>query len=140
MREGAESRVVHLLLVEDDPLQGAITRAVLAAIDGCEIRCCETAAETLAAAPSFDPQVILVDRNLPDLDGIELIGRLLGLFALSPPLVLLMTAGLDPGVHRRAIAAGAMGIITKPYDGGALVAEIVSGWRRHAAARRATGG
>jgi CheY-like chemotaxis protein len=65
----------------------------------------------------FDPEVILLDVHLGGVDGISVLE---GLAATDPGFasrrLLLVTGDTDPQIHRRAAAAGACGVLTKPFD------------------------
>ena len=65
----------RVLLVEDTPTQAEVARALLADM-GHEVRHAETGARGLALALDWLPDAILVDLQLPDFSGFELMRRL----------------------------------------------------------------
>ncbi|RYI86428.1 MAG: response regulator, partial [Acetobacteraceae bacterium] len=68
----------RVLLVEDTPTQAEVAKAHLRDL-GHEIRTVETATEALAMARSWDPDAILLDLELPDFSGLEVLRTLRGL-------------------------------------------------------------
>jgi DNA-binding NarL/FixJ family response regulator len=67
----------------------------------------------LGAIERLRPDVVLLDLRMPDLDGLEVLGRL---SRMDPPpacRVLIVSASLDEKVERAARAAGAAGCVSK---------------------------
>jgi signal transduction histidine kinase/ActR/RegA family two-component response regulator len=105
-----------LLYVEDNPSNIALMRHVIAALGGIRLHVAETGHEGLALARDLRPDVILLDINLPGLDGFELKARL-----DADPLtrglpVLALSASAMPGDIKRGRAAGFREYLTKPLD------------------------
>jgi DNA-binding NtrC family response regulator len=73
-----------------------------------------TAAGGLEALEREDPDLVLLDVNLPDLDGLEVLERIVRR-PLAPPVVML-TAYSDVELVKRAIQGGAYDYILKPYQ------------------------
>lgn len=105
-----------LLYVEDNPSNIALMRHVIAALGGIRLHVAETGHEGLALARDLRPDVIILDINLPGLDGFELKARL-----DADPLtrglpVLALSASALPGDIKRGRAAGFRDYLTKPLD------------------------
>jgi CheY-like chemotaxis protein len=66
--------------------------------------------------------LVLSDINMPGMTGLELLPKIKALRANVP--VIMITAYGDTDTKRRALEAGAQGLLTKPIDFGALRAEI----------------
>lgn len=125
----------RVLLVEDNPVNQQVAVAMLERY-GCSVQVAESGqkALTIAAQERFD--IIFMDVQLPDMDGLETTRRLRQMHdwgAVVP--IIAMTAG-GPGAEReRCLAAGMRGYLTKPLRlpalgtllrqslGGALAAE-----------------
>lgn len=89
------------------------------------IRCVSayaTAAEALAQLPADRPDVVLMDINLGEMDGIECVRRLNALMPATP--VLMLTVFEDTDKIFRALAAGASGYLLKRMPPRQLVAAI----------------
>jgi DNA-binding NarL/FixJ family response regulator len=103
---------LRVLVVDDHP---AFRRALTSALR--MVHSIEVAGEAgggIAAthqAQELDPDVVLMDLSMPDLDGIEAMRRI---HSSRPDLpVVILTAHADPGIEREARAAGASGFLAK---------------------------
>lgn len=101
---------MRILLVDDHAVVRAGLRRMLAAISQDEIFEAETGREGLAIARAQSLDLIIVDLNLPQLGGVELVARLRQISA-TPILVLSMHA--EPLYVTRALNAGAQGYVSK---------------------------
>jgi two-component system, OmpR family, response regulator len=126
-RDGAGTRV---LVVDDEP---SIVDAVGTAFryDGFEVAEAATGAEALATAGAWDPDLIVLDWLLPDIDGIEVARRLR--LEGSKAAIMYLTAKDTLESKVEALRAGGDDYVTKPFS----LAEIVA--RAHAILRRARG-
>lgn len=79
----------------------------------------ENGIEALAKAGELQPDLVLLDLDLPDLTGIEVAGRL-GLF-VPPPTIVFLTADASPDFVKVAMATGALGYLLKSQ----VVAELL---------------
>jgi CheY-like chemotaxis protein len=112
---------LSILTVEDDPLVRADLRLILED-NGFEVcAAARNGAEAVALAREHAPDLILIDLNLPELDGVEATRRILA--ERSVPIVAL-TGYANTGAVDRAVAAGAVGHLTKPFSERGLV-EVV---------------
>lgn len=122
----ASTRLVDVLLVEDSPTDRLITRAALknAGLDGA-LHMVGNGIEALAflrREPPFTeaprPQLILLDLNMPRMDGRELLEVLKRDPRLRPIPVVVLTTSASPDDIAAAYAAQANSYITKPVDFG----------------------
>jgi CheY-like chemotaxis protein len=67
-------------------------------------------------AESERPDIILMDLNLPVLDGLEATRRIRSNAGLKDTIVVAVTAHSDPDHRARALAAGCNAFVTKPID------------------------
>jgi two-component system cell cycle response regulator DivK len=103
------------LVVDDNPDNLALTQ-VLLECEGYEVRMAEDAKQTLGILRTYRPMLILMDVQLPEMDGLELT-RLLRLDpALTGVIIVALTAYAMKGDQENAKAAGCDGYITKPID------------------------
>jgi CheY-like chemotaxis protein len=112
---------LSILTVEDDPIVRADLRLILED-NGYEV--CAAArdgVEAVALAREHAPDLILIDLNLPGLDGVEATRQILS--ERDVPIVAL-TGYAESGVIDRAVEAGAVGHLTKPFSERGLV-EVV---------------
>lgn len=118
---------MRLLVIEDDGQLGPWLQAELAsAMGGADL--VATLDEALAAIAVRQFDLVVVDRRLPDGDGVELLARLR---QLQPrPGVLVVTALDDPNDIARALDAGADDYVAKPFEPIELIARVKAVFRR----------
>jgi two-component system KDP operon response regulator KdpE len=119
-----------LLLIDDEPQVRRFLRSSLAPAD-YKLFEAETGEAGLAAASTHQPDIILLDLGLPDLDGTEVTRRLREW--TTTPIIILSARGQDQD-KVAALDAGADDYLTKPFSLPELLARIrVAG--RHAEQR-----
>ena len=102
----------RILLVEDTPTQAEVAKAMLAAL-GHEVRHAASGAEALGIAQDWPPDAVLVDLQLPDFSGFELMRRLKAEGSEAALIVLTANGSVNTAVE--AMREGAMDFIVKPY-------------------------
>ncbi len=104
---------MKILVVDDHPLVrsglGQILKGLEAQVEVIEAARGAAALEVAAAEPALD--LALIDLNLPDMNGLELLARL-GVQAPDLPVVVLSGAE-DPALMRLALDRGALGFVPK---------------------------
>jgi two-component system KDP operon response regulator KdpE len=108
------------LVVEDDPQIRRFLRAILPA-HGFHLLEAATGEEGLVQAGTRTPDVVLLDLGLPDLDGLEFIGRLREWSRI--PIIVLSARGLERD-KVAALDAGADDYLTKPFGVEELLARL----------------
>jgi DNA-binding NtrC family response regulator len=111
----------RILIVEDErtALQSLAT---LLADEGYELLKAETGAEGLRLALQAEPDLILLDIRLPDLDGLTVLERLRA--GSNDAAVIIMTADTTSSNAIRATSLGAFDYVSKPIDDEHLVVLI----------------
>ncbi len=104
-----------VLIVDDHPINVKVLRLTLE-VAGYTVRTAGSADQATAVMASFRPRLILMDIQLPGVDGLELTRR----FKADPEtracVIIAVTAYAMKGDARRALDAGCAGYITKPVD------------------------
>ena len=118
-----------VVLIEDEPAIRRFLRATLAG-EGYRLFEAPNAAAGLVEAGSRQPDVVIVDLGLPDLDGIDVIRQLREWSAV--PIIVLSARGQE-GDKVAALDAGADDYVSKPFAVGELLARLRVALR-HAAA------
>jgi CheY-like chemotaxis protein len=108
-----------VLIVDDNPQNLKLAKVILAA-EGYEVETAIDAEEALRILDSFTPRLILMDLQLPRMDGLELTRRLKADPARREIIVIALTAYAMKGDDQKAFAAGCDGYISKPLDIDAL--------------------
>jgi CheY-like chemotaxis protein len=70
------------------------------------------------------PDIVIMDINLPNMDGIEATRRIMSTYHTYRPCIVMVTAYDDDDHRMRSLAAGACGYVTKPFSPQGLVEQI----------------
>ena len=119
-----------VLVVEDNPLNAKLTRLVLQQ-EGCRVETVPDATQALEILTRFKPRVILMDLQLPGMDGFELTRLVKRDPAMNGVLVIALTAYAMKGDEDRAFAAGCDGYIPKPIETSTLMTKILTCVSQH---------
>lgn len=104
------------ILIVDDNSANVVLLSFLLTTKGYEVRSAADASETMAILRTFDPQLILMDVQLPGTDGLELTRRLKAEPATRSIAVVALTAHAMKADEKRARDAGCDGYLSKPID------------------------
>ncbi|MGA7203788.1 MAG: response regulator transcription factor [Specibacter sp.] len=110
----------RLLLVEDDPVLGPLIAELLA--DDYEVQLATDGQKGLHLGLTGDWAVLVVDRGLPVLDGVELLAALRRQGVGTPALILTALGATAEKIE--GLDAGANDYMTKPFDAGELRARL----------------
>jgi CheY-like chemotaxis protein len=112
-----------ILIVDDNPQNLKLVRLLL--IDeGYQVATATDAESALRMLASFRPRLILMDVQLPGMDGLELTRRLKADPAYHGTEIIALTAYAMKGDKEKVLAAGCDGYVTKPIDTDALAALV----------------
>jgi DNA-binding response OmpR family regulator len=128
------------LIVEDDRDQADLA-AQLVRLRNYEPIVAPTGYEGLAAASQRDPDVVLLDLMLPDIDGFDVCRRLRSDAKTRTIPIVMVTALGDEANRRHGFRVGANAYVTKPYEAEHLFGAIASAqaWRRRLSAEQVHG-
>ena len=132
MAEGVHSP--RVLVVDDEPIIRELLQVALT-FHGCAVTTIATGEEAITLADAFDPDLIVLDVLLPDIDGFEVCRRLRA--AANDVPVIFLTARDATSDTVTGLTIGGDDYITKPFSVEALVARVRAVLRR--AARRRGG-
>ena len=113
-----------ILYVEDNPENRLLIRRVLNA-EGYNVHEAESATQALRVLDEQVPDLILMDINMPDIDGYALTAHLKAQSNLRQIPIIAMTANALKGDRERSLAAGCDGYIEKPINVDTLTDQIV---------------
>jgi two-component system, chemotaxis family, chemotaxis protein CheY len=120
-----------VFIVEDSRTMRGLVRSALET-DGYEVLESPDGRQALAVLESVQPDLVITDINMPDMDGISLLREIRRLPTAQSTPVLILTTESDDVVKATAQAAGATGWIGKPFDPEQLrrvVAEVFRRWQ-----------
>lgn len=104
-----------ILLVEDNERNRKLVRTILE-FRGYEVVECEDGEPSLELAREHRPALVLMDIQLPTMDGITALLRLRADPETAGIPVVAVTASVTPGERDRVVAAGFNGYVSKPID------------------------
>lgn len=111
----------RVLVVDDEPgVRGVLSR--LLARGGWEVRTASDGVEARNAIESERPDLVLLDMNMPNRDGLEVLGDIMELDAGIP--VIMVTGEGDSARARLAMERGARDYVSKPMDFAYLTSSI----------------
>jgi two-component system, cell cycle response regulator DivK len=116
----------RILVVEDNELNMKLFRDVLAA-GGYRTLEATSGGEAVDLATEHAPDLVLMDIQLPDFDGVQALGRLRANERTAAIPVLALTAQAMDGDRERFLAAGFNGYLSKPVN----VRELIGTVRLH---------
>ena len=112
-----------ILIVDDNAANLKLARMLLVG-EGFEVRTAADAEEALTLLRDFRPRLILMDLQMPGMDGFALARRLKADAATRGIVILALTAYAMKGDEGRAREAGCDGYVSKPIDTRSLPALI----------------
>ena len=107
--------MIQVLVVEDDLGMGRLIGTTLGSSQ-LEVAYAADGEEALERVHATPPDLVVLDVNLPGLDGIEVCRQLKGDPATQAIPVVMVTAREDEEARERALAAGAAAYLLKPFS------------------------
>lgn len=122
----ANDPVVHVI---DDDEAARESLSFLIDCAGIRVRAYESAIDFLKAVPEMEHGCIVTDVRMPEMSGVELIGRLKALGVADP--VIVITGHADVPMAIQAMKAGVADFIEKPFGDDAILTAIRAALARH---------
>ena len=119
-----------VLIVDDNPMNLKLERTLLE-IEDYKVMTAKSAEDALETLKNFTPKLILMDLQLPGIDGVELTRQLKNDPNYNHIRVLLVTSYGQMGDEKRAWEAGCDGYITKPIDTKTFPAAVANCLQNH---------
>ncbi len=104
------------ILVVDDNVDAADSTAMLLSLDGYETQSVHSAQAALDAAVLMQPDVVLLDIGLPEMDGYDVARRLRAMPNVVSPTIVALTGYGQPADRDRAARAGFDEFLVKPVE------------------------
>jgi len=114
MTTSADSGHFSVLYVEDNPTNIRLMEQIIDLVTDAELRSTHTAENALEIVSSVDPDLILMDINLPGMNGIQALNRLRASPDTSSIPVIAISADAIPESIQRGLEAGFHAYLTKP--------------------------
>ncbi|MCA0201375.1 MAG: response regulator [Proteobacteria bacterium] len=115
---------ISVMLIDDDPFICEVVAAALGVKPGIHVQSFASGDDALAAARIAAPDIIVLDYMMPGTDGLAIYRDLKSAIGAMPPVIFL-TAREDADLVARLHAAGAAGVLSKPFDPSVIADEIL---------------
>jgi len=106
----------NILIVEDDRSSSRLIKGILDDAGFTAIKSLPDARKIVEVYKQYQPDLLILDLNLPGIDGFEAMKRLQSLDPDDYLPVLVISGETEDHVHLRALAAGAKDFLSKPYE------------------------
>ena len=123
---GARSRV---LIADDEPITRMLVKLLLER-ENYEVLEAANGKQAVEIATRERPDLMVVDLNMPEMDGYEAIGRLRRDITMATLPIMVLTSEEGPGIERRVLELGADDYILKPFDPAVLLSRVNGVFRR----------
>ncbi|MEY2579768.1 MAG: hypothetical protein QOI49_2592 [Verrucomicrobiota bacterium] len=105
-----------VLYIEDDPVNFTLVERILEFRPALKLMHARTGEDGVELAQAHQPKLILLDLNLPDMHGSEVLRQLQHQPATAKVPVVVLSADATPSQIERLLKAGARNYLTKPFD------------------------
>lgn len=115
--------MARILYIEDNTANRLLVKRILMAEDHVVLEA-ENGIQGIKVAREESPDLILVDINMPDMDGYEVTAHLRQIPVLGKVPIVALTANVLRGDRERSLQAGCDGYIQKPLDVDMLPSQV----------------
>ena len=122
-----ERRPLQILIAEDNLINQKVTRRILRQL-GYRADLVSNGAEAVEAVQRQAYDVVLMDVQMPEVDGVEATREIIATMGADRPKIIAMTAAAMEGDRQRCLRAGMDNYVPKPVDADALVDALDEAW------------
>lgn len=119
----------RVLVTDDEPITRMLVKLLLER-ENFEVLEAANGEQAVEIAVREHPDLLLMDLNMPQMDGYEAIARLRRDFTLATLPIVVLTSEEGPGVERRVLELGADDYILKPFEPTVLLSRVNAVFRR----------
>jgi DNA-binding response OmpR family regulator len=119
----------RVLVTDDEPITRMLVKLLLER-EHFEVLEATNGRDAVDIATREGPDLLLIDLNMPQMDGYEAIGNLRKDLAMATLPIIVLTAEDGPGVEHRVLELGADDYIVKPFDPDILLSRVNAVFRR----------
>jgi CheY-like chemotaxis protein len=120
---------LRVLVTDDEPITRMLVKVLLER-DRYDVLEATNGQQAVEIAMRERPSLVLIDLNMPVMDGYEAIGSLRREFAMSALPIIVLTAEDGDSVERRVLELGADDYLIKPFEPAVLMARVNAVFRR----------
>ena len=120
----------RVLVIDDEEVVQEVIQGCLEDVAGWTTLLASSGREGVMMATTEQPDAILLDVSMPDMDGVETFQKLLENSSTQAIPVILLTAKIQPADQARFAQLGVVGVIAKPFDPMTLADQVAEelGW------------
>ncbi|HEV8209841.1 MAG TPA: ATPase, T2SS/T4P/T4SS family [Vicinamibacterales bacterium] len=119
----------RVLVTDDEPITRMLVKLLLER-ENYEVLEATNGSQAVDIATRERPDLMIVDLNMPEMDGYEAITRLRRDMTLATLPIMVLTSEEGPGVERRVLELGADDYVLKPFDAAVLLSRVNGVFRR----------
>ncbi len=119
----------RVLVVDDDTITRMLVKLLLER-EKYEVLEATNGRDAVEIATRERPDLLLIDLNMPEMDGYEAIGNLRKDLSLAMLPIVVLTSEEGPGIERRVLELGADDYMLKPFDPDVLLSRVNAVFRR----------
>jgi len=120
----------RILYAEDEIDIQQVASLALETVGGYTLKICGSGLVVLNEIEAFEPQLLLFDVMMPDMDGPTALEKVREMEAYKTVPAVFMTAKVQPNETQRYLDMGAVDVIAKPFDPMTLAAQVQGIWER----------
>ncbi len=114
----------HVIVVDDNTTNLTLFRHLLQKLDGVTVDCFQDPLQAIHWCTEHEPDLILLDYMMPQVDGLEVIRRVRAIAGRAEIPIVMVTADTESEVRHRALEIGAQDFLNKPVDNVELRARV----------------
>lgn len=119
-----DPKLASILVVDDELANIRLLEKILAAMGFKDVICTQYPTKVLSLFKEHNFDLILLDLDMPELDGYGVMDQLNELTENNPPPILVLTAQHIQSYRQRALDNGARDYVTKPFDANELLSRV----------------
>ena len=119
----------RVLVTDDEPITRMLVKLLLER-ENFEVLEASNGKQAVDIATRERPDLMIVDLNMPEMDGYEAIGRLRRDITMATLPIMVLTSEEGPGVENRVLELGADDYVLKPFDPAVLLSRVHGVFRR----------
>ena len=121
----------RIMIVDDDPSILYLTEYAFELSGEFQITTCQSRKEALVKLPHVQPELILLDINMPGPDGLSTLKQIQKFTKSQICFVIVMSGDMSEELQVQYMNAGAVGCLDKPFVFQDFVASVLKIWRLH---------
>jgi cyclic di-GMP phosphodiesterase len=106
----------NILIIDDEPANVMVLEETLKQRGYTSLKCITDPREALESYKALEPDLVLLDLNMPHLNGFQVMEQIKEADPKSNVPIMILTAQIDQGTRLRGLDAGARDFLTKPFD------------------------